>query len=157
MHVQPGLSLDPYVTYSQQTAPGGTWSFPPAGEVDFVLLKGGVVYLNITASDCQAANPVPNGRILRTHHYYPKRPYATFMYGEFDKLKWSAYIGMGNETVGTALAGETGIQSIWKTQSVAALHYCWLMCCNLFSPWNDLIYAASLAIYIQITASIRKP
>jgi len=48
---------------------------------------------------------VPNGRVLRTHHYYSKRPYQTFMYGEFDKLKWSAYIGMGNETVGTALSG----------------------------------------------------
>ena len=51
------------------------------------------------------ANPVPNGRVLKTHNYYSKRPYQTFMYGEFDKLKWSAFIGMGNETQGTALAG----------------------------------------------------
>lgn len=104
--LQPGFALSPFVTYSQQSAPGGVWNFPPAGEADFVLLQGGVVYLNITASDCQPANPVPSGRVLRTHHYYSKRPYATFMYGEFDTLKWSAYIGMGNETQGTALTGE---------------------------------------------------
>ena len=108
--MQPGFSMAPFVTYSQQSAPGGLWNFPPAGETDFVLLSGGVVYLNITASDCQIANPVPNGRVLRTHHYYSKRPYATYMYGEFDSLKWSAYIGMGNETVGTALAGRHSIQ-----------------------------------------------
>ena len=103
---QPGFSMEPFVTYTQQSAPGGSWNFPPQGETDFVLLEGGVVYLNISASDCQPANPVPSGRVLRTHHYYSKRPAATFLYGEFDTLKWSAYIGMGNETVGTALAGE---------------------------------------------------
>lgn len=98
--------MGPYVTYTKQSAPGGMWNFPPAGEADFVLLSGAVVYLNITASDCQPANPVPSGRVLRTLHHYSKRPYATYLYGEFDKLKWSAYIGMGNETIGTALAGE---------------------------------------------------
>ncbi len=51
--LQPGYQLDPFVTYSQQSAPGGVWNFPPAGETPFVLLKGAVVYLNITASDCQ--------------------------------------------------------------------------------------------------------
>lgn len=104
--MQPGYSLDSYVTYTNQSSRGGSWNFPPAGEVPYVLLKGGITYLNITAADCRPANPVPNGRVLRTHHYYSKRPDATFMYGEFDNLKWSAYIGMGNETQGTALAGE---------------------------------------------------
>lgn len=51
--LQPGYELEPFVTYSQQTAPGGVWNFPPAGETPFVLLNGAVVYLNITASDCQ--------------------------------------------------------------------------------------------------------
>lgn len=110
--MQPGFELEPFVTYKQQSAPGGVWNFPPQGEADFVLLQGGVVYLNISASDCQPANPVPSGRVLRTHHYYSKRPYATFMYGEFDTLKWSAYIGMGNETQGVALAGTALCQKI---------------------------------------------
>ena len=70
------------------------------------MLKAAVVYLNITAKDCQPANPIPTGRILNTHHYYSKRPYQTYMYGEFDKWQWAAYIGMGNETSGTALAGQ---------------------------------------------------
>ena len=61
----------------------------------------------MTSGDsCKLRNYTPNGRILRTHHYYDKRPYATYMYGEFDKLNWAAYVGISNETVGTALAGE---------------------------------------------------
>lgn len=69
-----------------------------------MLLPNAVTYLNITTSGCFSA-PVPNGRVLKTHHYYSKRPYQTYMYGEFDANTWTAHIGMGNETQGTALAG----------------------------------------------------
>ena len=106
MSLQPGFSLDPVATYTQQTATAGMWSFPPPGVTPFDLSTAGVLYLNITAGSCQATSPVPDGRVIKTHHYFSKRPLQTYMYGEFDTLKWAAYIGMGNETVGTALAGQ---------------------------------------------------
>ena len=31
---------------------------------------------------CAPQNPLPNGRVLRTHLYYGKRPQLTYMYGE---------------------------------------------------------------------------
>ena len=104
--LQPGYSLDPYITYSSQASTNGTWNFPPPGQVPYVLLGKAFVYLNITADDCQEANPVPTGRVLSTIHNFSFRPYQTYLYGEFDTLKWSAYIGMGNETNATALAGK---------------------------------------------------
>ena len=45
------------------------------------------------------------GRVLKTHSYYDKRPAMTLKYGEFDQRTWTAYVGMGNETVGSAVAG----------------------------------------------------
>ena len=45
------------------------------------------------------------GRVLKTHGYYDKRPAQTLKYGEFDQRTWTAHIGMGNETVGSAIAG----------------------------------------------------
>ena len=121
LFLQPGYSFNTFVDYNNQSAVGGLWNFPPAGSTPYVLLPGGVTYLNITAADCQPANPVPNGRVLRTHRYYSKRPYQTFMYGEFDTLKWSAYIGMGNETEGTALAGKLQHLSLFLTDHQLSL------------------------------------
>ena len=48
---------------------------------------------------------LPAGRVLKVHGYYDKRPALTLKYGVFDQRTWTAYVGMGNETAGSAIAG----------------------------------------------------
>ena len=44
--------------------------------------------------------------------YFDKRPAMTFKYGVFDQRTWTAHIGMGNETQGSAIAGEHPVAAV---------------------------------------------
>ena len=61
-------------------------------------------HASITISSSQAAAAAA-GRVLKTLSYFDKRPAMTYKYGVFDQRTWTAHIGMGNETQGSAIAG----------------------------------------------------
>lgn len=92
---------------NQSSDASGGYAFPAAG-TNFSLPVDGVAYLNVTGTDCIPTPARPSGRIIRRQSYYGFRPARTYMYGEFDHRTWTAYVGMGNETSGVALAGEEG-------------------------------------------------
>ena len=108
MLLQPGFSLPPVLSLQNQFLDaGGTYTFPPAG-APFVLPHEGVAYLNITTTpdQCVPSPSYPAGRIIKRQSYYGFRPARTYLYGEFDTRTWTAYVGMGNETDGIAMAGD---------------------------------------------------
>lgn len=65
--------------------------------------------MNITATSCKAyANsqlPLPDGVVLKPHHYFGFRPSRTNLYSMFDRRNWAAHLGMGDEPSGWAIAG----------------------------------------------------
>lgn len=103
----PGFDLAPVLSLANQSSDAsGGYAFPAAG-TNFSLPVDGVAYLNVTGTDCIPTPARPSGRIIRRQSYYGFRPARTYMYGEFDHRTWTAYVGMGNETSGVALAGAT--------------------------------------------------
>ena len=68
------------------------------------------MFLNITADACEAHGnshlPLPEGVVLKMHHYFGFRPKRTNLYNMFDRRNWAAYLGMGDEPSGWAIAGE---------------------------------------------------
>lgn len=75
--------------------------------MNFTLPYAGILFLNVTGSSCLPAPAKPAGRVTMRHSFYGFRPARTYLYGEFDQRTWTAYVGMGNETSGVALAGES--------------------------------------------------
>lgn len=71
----------------------------------------GIIYLRFTRKgDCpaysNAGNPLPTASVLKVHHYYGLRPRKTSLYNYFQHRDWTAYLGMGAESKGYAIAGE---------------------------------------------------
>ena len=48
---------------------------------------------------------MPSASVLKVHHYYGLRPRKTSLYNYFQLRDWSAYLGMGTEPKGYAIAG----------------------------------------------------
>ena len=107
--LQPGFSLEPAEVLKGQTALKGQWTFPTKGDLNVPI--SGVVFLNITATRCEAFGnshlPLPDGVVLKPHHYFGFRPERTNLYSMFDRRNWAAYLGMGDEPAGWAIAGAT--------------------------------------------------
>lgn len=104
----PGVELPEVASHSNWPVSNGIFTYPGKNG-NLTVPANGTVYLNISASSCwlpsNAANPLPNARVLKKHYYFGFRPALTWLYGEFDSREWAAHLGMGNETHGLALAG----------------------------------------------------
>lgn len=107
--LQPGVELPEVASHSNWPVSNGIFTYPGKNG-NLTVPANGTVYLNISASSCwlpsNAANPLPNARVLKKHYYFGFRPALTWLYGEFDSREWAAHLGMGNETHGLALAGK---------------------------------------------------
>ena len=64
--------------------------------------------------------------------YFDKRPAMTYKYGVFDQRTWTAHIGMGNETQGSAIAGEHFQSAVSAAPMFPALHLSF----GLFGGWS---------------------
>lgn len=65
-----------------------------------------VVYLKLDNIEAKAmARAAPPGRIVKVHHYFPRR--GTGQYAYFDEGSWSAILGMGSEARAVAVVGVT--------------------------------------------------
>lgn len=107
--LQPGFELPPIQVLRGQKASLGSYIFPPVGE-SFELPISGTIFLNITATHCGAFGnshlPLPEGVVLKMHHYFGFRPQRTNLYSNFDRRNWATYLGMGDEPKGWAIAGD---------------------------------------------------
>lgn len=92
-----------------QRAEGGHYIYPGKGQRLTVPVSG-IFFMNITATSCQPFGsshlPLPDGVVLKPHHYFGFRPERTNLYSMFDRRNWAAHLGMGDETAGWAIAGE---------------------------------------------------
>jgi len=107
--LQAGFSLEPAEVLKGQKASHGQYTYPPKGGPTVVPISG-VLFLNITATHCAPFGnshlPLPDGVVLKPHHYFGFRPERTNLYSMFDRRNWAAYLGMGDESTGWAIAGE---------------------------------------------------
>ena len=110
--MQPGITLEPAEVLRGQKAHKGKYSYPPKGDPVIVPVSG-VLFMNITATRCEAFGnsklPLPEGVVLKPHHYFGFRPARTNLYSMFDRRNWGAYLGMGDEPAGWSIAGEWSI------------------------------------------------
>lgn len=70
----------------------------------------GTIYLRLVSlTPCpalgNAANLLPSAQVLKVHHYFGMRPRKTSLYAAFQQRDWTAYLGMGGEQNGYAIAG----------------------------------------------------
>ena len=70
----------------------------------------GTIYLRLVSllacpAVSNAANPLPAARVLKVHHYFGMRRRKTSLYAAFQQRDWTAYLGMGEEQNGFAIAG----------------------------------------------------
>jgi hypothetical protein len=108
-HLQPGFNLEPAEVLRGQEASDGQYTYPPKGGPATIPVSG-TMFINITATHCAAFGnshlPLPDGVVLKPHHYFGFRPKRTNLYSMFDRRNWAAYLGMGDEPSGWAIAGE---------------------------------------------------
>lgn len=106
--MQPGFALDPADVLRGKRLIDGAFVYPPDGKPMTVPVSG-VLFMNITAVHCQPNGnshlPLPDGVVLKPHHYFGFRPARTNLYSMFDRRNWAAYLGMGDEPAGWAIAG----------------------------------------------------
>jgi len=72
----------------------------------------GTIYLRLVSlTPCpaigNAGRPLPRAQVLKVHHYFGLRPRKTSLYAAFQQRDWSAYLGMGEEEQGFAIAGQS--------------------------------------------------
>ena len=60
--------------------------------------------------------PLPDGVVLKPHFYFGFRPRRTNLYSMFDRRNWAAYLGMGDEPAGWAIAGDA-LPDVARTKS----------------------------------------
>lgn len=106
--LQPGFELEPAEVLRGQKVVNGVLSYPPDGKPTTVPISG-TLFVNITATHCNAFGnshlPLPDGVVLKPHHYFGFRPARTNLYAMFDRRSWAAHLGMGDEPAGWAIAG----------------------------------------------------
>lgn len=107
--MQPGFSLEPSSVLKGERAEGGHYTYPGKGKQVTVPVSG-ILFMNITASSCTAFGnshlPLPDGVVLKPHHYFGFRPNRTNLYSMFDRRNWAAHLGMGDEPEGWSIAGQ---------------------------------------------------
>ena len=108
--LQPGFKLDASDSLKGQTAQNGHYSYPGKGHTTVIPVSG-IMFMNITATSCAVHGnshlPLPDGVVLKPHHYFGFRPRRTNLYSMFDRRNWAAHLGMGDEPSGWAIAGMT--------------------------------------------------
>ena len=74
--------------------------------MDLTLGSQGIAFIRITNAIESKPYSLPDAKVTRKHHYYPKRGVTS--YAEFNHPDWSAWLGMGDEdkarcTVGVSI------------------------------------------------------
>ena len=75
-------------------------------ELGLPIGNHGIAFVRITNAFDSESNNLPDAKVTRKHHYYPKRGLTS--YAEFNHPDWSAWLGMGDEdkarcTVGVSI------------------------------------------------------
>lgn len=116
LFLQPGFALDASDVLKGQKSEGGKYTYPSNGKTTTIPVSG-IMFINITATSCKPFGsshlPLPDGVVLKPHHYFGFRPERTNLYSMFDRRNWAAHLGMGDEPAGWAIAGEPLTSNIY--------------------------------------------